>query len=203
MARVMFFVDGFNVYHSLKGKKKYHKYLWLNYYALAECVIPKGDNISGVLYFSAYPLYDDLKTKRHKILVSVLENTGVKVIMSNFKDKERFCKNCRKWYWSREEKQTDVSMGVHLYKEAHLDNYDRAMLVTNDKDLVPAIKIAKDSFPRKKISVLFPMGRKADELKQVCDSYIYTKTKHLKRSQFPEEVTLPNGIVLSRPTTWS
>jgi hypothetical protein len=29
-ARVSFFIDGFNVYHSLKNNQKYRKYLWLD-----------------------------------------------------------------------------------------------------------------------------------------------------------------------------
>ena len=202
MARVMFFVDGFNVYHSLKGKKKYHKYLWLNYRALADCVTPRRDTVEGVFYFSAYPLYDDKKTQRHKIYASALENVGVEVVMSNFKDKERFCKKCREWYWSREEKQTDVSMGVYLYREAHLNNYDKAILVTNDTDLVPAIKVVQSNFPDKKVGVLFPIDRKAAELRGICDFSWYTRRSNLKKSQFPEQIPLPSGVTLSRPSTW-
>lgn len=202
MSRVMFFIDGFNFYHSLKAKKKYHKYLWLNYKALSQCVIRANETISGVLYFSAYPLYDDEKTKRHKIYVSALKSEGVAIVLSNFKDKEKFCNRCRQWYWTREEKQTDVSVGVYLYREAHFDNYDKAVLVTNDTDLVPAIKVVKQSFPQKKVGVLFPIDRQAAELKQVCDFWIYTKRQHLKRSQFPERITLPSGVVLKRPPGW-
>jgi uncharacterized LabA/DUF88 family protein len=202
MSRVMFFIEGFNVYHSLKEKKKYHKYLWLNYHALAQCVIKTNETVSGVLYFSAYPLYDNQKTKRHKIFVSALKNEGVSIVLSNFKDKQRYCNLCKRWYWTREEKQTDVSIGVYLYKEAHLDRYDKAVLVTNDTDLVPAIKIVKQEFPQKKIGVLFPIDRQAAELKQVCDFWMYTKRQHLKKSQFPGQVRLPSGVVLTRPPTW-
>ena len=35
MNRVLFFIDGFNVYHALQEKPQYHKYKWLDYSALA------------------------------------------------------------------------------------------------------------------------------------------------------------------------
>ena len=198
----MFFIDGFNVYHSLIAKRKYHKYLWLNYHAFAQCFLKKSDLLISVLYFSAYPVWDDEKTKRHKLFVSALQNEGVWVIMNRFKDKEIFCKNCQQFFWSKEEKQTDVSIGVHLYKEAQFDNYDKAILVTNDTDLIPAIEIVKYTFPQKRLGILFPIDRHAAELKKVFHFCLYTEKRHLRKSQFPDHITLPSGVVLQRPPTW-
>jgi len=199
----MFFIDGFNFYHSLKKKREYHKYLWLNYNAFSQCILQSNENISGILYFSAYPFWDPQKTQRHQNYVRALENSGVTAIMSKFKDKDRFCKYCHKWFKVREEKQTDVSIGVYLYNEAHFDRFDKALLVTNDTDLVPAIKIVKQTFSQKKIGVLFPIDRHAAELKGVCDFFIYTKRQHLKKCQFPDPVVLPSGKMLFRPPSWN
>jgi len=62
MAKVMFFIDGFNVYHSIKRKKEYHKYLWLNYRS------------TKVYYFSAYATWKPHSMKRHRKLVDALKS---------------------------------------------------------------------------------------------------------------------------------
>jgi len=59
------------------------------------------------------------------------------------------CNNCKTYYTSHEEKQTDVNIGIYLIKEAFENSYDTAILVTNDTDLIPAIKMLKNRFPQK------------------------------------------------------
>ena len=60
MARVMSFIDGFNVYHSLqaydstKRVHKYRKYLWVDFFALADQFTRAEDIVAGVYYFTAY-----------------------------------------------------------------------------------------------------------------------------------------------------
>ncbi len=54
MRRIIFFIDGFNVYHALEDDIQYHKHKWLNYAALSKCYITKKDTIEKVLYFTAY-----------------------------------------------------------------------------------------------------------------------------------------------------
>jgi len=199
----MLFVDGFNVYHSLKSNPKYHKFLWLDFRTLAELFTKKNDTISGLYYFSACATWRPKSMKRHRILIDALKSRGVKAILGKFKEKDKYCSLCKRCFKSREEKQTDVNIAVHLVKEAFLDKYDTAFLMTNDTDLIPAIKVVKDHFPQKKIGVLFPIGRWSAELKGVCDFWRKIERKHLSKSQFPDKLTLPSGIILKRPSTWS
>lgn len=102
----------------------------------------------------------------------------------------------------REEKQTDVNIAVYLVKEAFNNNYDTAILMSNDTDLIPAIKAVKESFPEKKVGVLFPIDRWSVELKDVCHFWKKVRRKDLSKSQFSNQVQLPSGIVLNRPQSW-
>jgi uncharacterized LabA/DUF88 family protein len=203
MARVMFFVDGFNVYHSLKDKPDYHKYLWLDLQTLAKRHTRKQDTLVRVYYFSAYATWRPQSMKRHRLLVDALENSGVIVVMGRFKDKERYCPRCRTTTIGKEEKQTDVNIAMHLFQEAFLDNYDTAMLVTADTDLDPAVEGVRRSFPEKRFGVLFPMDRWATELRDACHFWRKIKRSDLNASQFPNHITLPSGVILSRPPTWT
>ena len=53
--RAMFFVDGFNLYHSLDANTAFHKYKWLNLRQLALCFsIEPYETLQGIKYFTAY-----------------------------------------------------------------------------------------------------------------------------------------------------
>lgn len=198
----MFFLDGFNVYHSLKGNPEYHKYLWLDFRILAERFKRKQDTISGIYYFSAYATWKPHSMKRHRMLVDALKSRGVNVVMGKFKEKDRYCKKCGASFKAREEKQTDVNIAVYLFKEALANSYDTAIIMTNDTDLVPAIEGLKSVYPWKKVGILFPIDRWAKELKDACDFWRIVERKDLSKSQFPEQVLLPSDIIVTRPQSW-
>ena len=43
MARVIAYIDGFNVYHALDRNPANHRYKWLDYKALARCYVGSKD----------------------------------------------------------------------------------------------------------------------------------------------------------------
>ena len=208
--RISFFIDGFNIYHSLKPYDTssrrylmhYNKYLWLNFMALAKRFTVKKDQLAEVFYFTALAYWRPAAKARHEVFISALENEGVRVVKGNFKEKDRFCKFCGASYKYHEEKETDVNIALHLLNEAYQNTYDKAILVTTDTDLVPAITMAKHHFPEKRFGVLFPIDRWSSELSSACDFWLKIQKKDLKKCQFPEKVHLPNGIILERPATW-
>lgn len=203
MARYLFLYDGFNLYHSLKDVPAYNKYKWLDLYALSRLFVTKKDTIIDVYYFSAYATWLPEPMKRHKVFVRALQNAGVKVILGEFKDKDKFCQLCKRWFRTKEEKQTDVNIASYLFRDAFLDRYDRAVLVTVDSDLVPAIELVKKTFPGKEIYLLTPIRRNSFALRQVCDFRMKIKEKHLGNCQFPDTITLEDGKELKRPLKWN
>lgn len=53
-------------------------------------------------------------------------------------------KDCPKiLVWKPEEKQTDVNMALHAYDDARSGDVDQIVLVTNDTDLAPAMKMIR------------------------------------------------------------
>lgn len=54
MRRILFLVDGFNLYHALMAAPRYHRYRWVNVARLAQCYVTKKDQTVEVLYFIAY-----------------------------------------------------------------------------------------------------------------------------------------------------
>lgn len=215
MNRVAFFIDGFNVFHALDYRqpyspqdftrtKYYHKYKWLDYSALANCFVTSTDKIVAIYYFTAYAEWKQNGMARHRLLVRALKTKGVKVIRGKFKVKHKKCPLCKRTYKTYEEKRTDVNISVKLFQCAYKDKFDTGILITGDSDIIPAIVAVKESFPKKQIGVVTPIGRSAEELKKVCDFYMKMKEEHLQRSQFPDRVIIDSekNIFLDRPPTW-
>ncbi|MBM4158537.1 MAG: NYN domain-containing protein [Ignavibacteria bacterium] len=202
MNKIIFFIDGFNLYHALLNNPAYNKYKWLNYYRLAQCYIAKKDDLIDVYWFTALAIWNKDKVKRHKIYIKALENAGVKIVRGEFKKKTRKCRICHKSYSSYEEKQTDVNMALYLFKLAIQDKFDKAFLISGDSDLIPSIKTVKETFPDKQITVILPLGGRSESLKQSADSYMKMKEKHLQSSQFPETIIMKNGEIITKPKEW-
>lgn len=202
MVRVMFFIDGFNLYHAIDCEKQYHKYKWLNLKKLCECFISKKEEIGVVKYFTAYSTWRPESMERHKLYVKALRSVDIEPIFGKFKWKDKKCKHCGEIFIAHEEKRTDVNIAVNLLVDAMLDNYDKAIIISADTDLIPAIYAIKSNFPQKNIGMVIPIGRGAEELEAIVDFHMRMKEKHLKASQFEDIIDLGNGVLLERPESW-
>ena len=80
MNRIAFFVDGFNLYHSLDSKPCYYKYKWLNLNKLAHCFVTSHDKVDKVLYFTTYATWNQVKLVKHQVYVKALQSVGVEVV---------------------------------------------------------------------------------------------------------------------------
>ena len=156
---MVFFIDGFNLYHSIDTNKIYHKYKWLNLSKFAECFIKPSDQINKIYYFTALAQWDQSKVIKHKILIKALEIQGVKVIYGKFKMRDKKCPHCNRIFQKPEEKQTDVNIAINLFKGAVQNDYDTAIIISGDSDLIPSIEAIKTIFPVKKFGVVIPIGR--------------------------------------------
>lgn len=202
MKKVIAFVDGFNLYHSLQENKAYRKYKWLNLIKLLEFYVPPRE-LKEIYYFTTLAHWMPDKVQRHKIFIRALEQTGINTVYGKFKRRDRQCKICGKYYPSYEEKQTDVSIAIHLFKLAIEDRYDTALILSGDSDLLPSIKAVKTTFPSKKIVVLIPIGRAAEELQKTCDEHIKIKERIVAKSLFDNPLTMSDGTLLVKPVSWS
>ena len=82
------------------------------------------------------------------------------------------------------------------------DKYDNAIIVSGDSDLIPSIKAVQETFPTKRIGIVIPIGRRAEELKNVTDFHYKMKEKHLKTSLFDQEIDLGNDQKIICPLDW-
>ncbi len=202
MTKVVFFIDGFNLYHALNSNRNYFKYKWTNLSELSKRFITSREKLEGIYYFTALTPWSREKRERHKLLIKALESRGINIAYGALRKRNRHCNFCNSSFSTYEEKQTDVNMAIYLFKLAYWDKYDKAIIVSGDSDLIPSIKAVKKVFPEKQIGVVIPIGRRAEELKSVCDFHMKMKQKHLESSMFDDELEINGGIKLKRPATW-
>lgn len=203
-------MDGFNVYHSLLIRQKsttdhypLRKYKWLNLWALAEKFLsPRRDKLVKVFYYTAFATWDPKKVTRHRTYLRALESVGVTPVVGNFKFKDKRCTLCNQTFSTPEEKETDVNIAIHLLEYAFQGMYDKALIVSGDSDLLPAVRAVKRVFPNIQLGVVVPPFRTAESLKNECHFSIKMKKIHLATSQLPNPVELANGISLPKPPSW-
>ena len=119
--RVVVFIDGFNLYHSIHDLQ--HKHLkWVNLWKLSECFVKKNSqNLIGVYYFSAYAGWVPDKARRHRAYVKALSSAGVTPVMASFKEWNGKCRECGHMWKVHKEKETDVNIAVAMLNGAHVN----------------------------------------------------------------------------------
>ena len=202
MAKIVVFIDGFNLYHAIASHQKYRRYKWLNLGKLASLYVHGRDTLEAVIYFTTFATWDMAKVARHRLYIRALENEGITIVYGEFKRKQKHCNLCHKDFWSFEEKQTDVNIALSLFQFAVADRYDKAVIISGDTDLLPAVKAVRTTFPGKQIGVVIPIGRASEDFKKQSDFHYKMREQHLASSCFPEVITLRDQTVLHCPETW-
>lgn len=202
MVRVAVYVDGFNLYHSMESLGN-ARLKWLDLRALVNNHLKPNEVLEKVSYFTALATWNEEKQLRHKKYLRALALTSVSVTFGHFKTKNQTCSNCGFRYKGHEEKRTDVNIAVSLLRGAILDEFDTAILISGDTDLIPALQTLKDLYPAKRVGVLFPHRRHTAEMEKAADFSETIKAEILLACRLPEKLLLPSGKFLTPPEEWS
>lgn len=201
MRKVIAYVDGFNLYHAIDDLRRPHL-KWVDLHALAKSICGKDETLVGVKYFSAYATWRPGAVGRHRAYVAALKHMGVECVIGHFKQKHRRCASCGATWIGHEEKETDVAIAVELVADAFTDAFHRALIISADSDLAPAIRSAQKHFPKKTINVIAPPGRKAHarDLKPLFE----ITAGRLAGCLLPESGQDQDGkLLFVRPLSWS
>jgi uncharacterized LabA/DUF88 family protein len=202
MARVIAYVDGYNLYYGLKSKGWKWAY-WLNIQALVQLFLKPTQKLFSIKYFTTIVEYPSGRHKRQAVFLDVLKTLpAFEIHYGHFLPDTVKCQNCGHTYRTHHEKMTDVNIAVELMTDAFQDRFDTALLVSADSDLVGPVKAVKRLFPAKRVVAIFPPGRISNELKRVTDGFTHIGPDKLSKALFPPEVMGMDGFVLRRPEKW-
>lgn len=117
LSRTGFFVDGFNLYHSLvqaSDDLSGRPTRWLDLRSLLSSYLPGiggGATLERIHYFSALATHMDHRrpgtTARHRRFIDCLQACGIRVELGRFKRKDVHCSRCNTIKPHYEEKETE------------------------------------------------------------------------------------------------
>jgi len=197
--RVSFFIDGFNLYHSIREYAPNCR--WINLRKLCEQLLKNDEEIIDIYYFTAYAYWNADKLRKHKTYVKALSTEKIKPVFGKFKKVTRFCSTCQSKYIAHEEKRSDVNITLYLFEEAMKDTFDRAIIVSGDSDLLPVIEMVRNNFG-KYIGIALPMGRQSEEMKEESDFVIKIRRQHLTQSLFPKIISFNDEKIECPADNW-
>ena len=200
MKRVNVYIDGFNLYHALDDIKTPHL-MWVDLMTLSQSLLRKGETLGTVYYFSAFATWLPAAYALHRAHVAALKHRGVTAVMGHFKSKTRSCHVCKAQWLGHEEKETDVHIAVRLVADALRDEFDRAIIISADSDLAPALRTVKQYAPAKELFVAAPPGR-FGSARDLGPRLELTKGR-IAKCLLPPELTDEQGnVVIRRPTEY-
>jgi uncharacterized LabA/DUF88 family protein len=201
MKRLFVYIDGFNLYFSLL-EKSYFDCKWLDIQLFAENIKNSTHSLQCVKYFTSRLSNNSEKQKRQSNYLDALGTTNIEIIYGQFRNQLSKCTTCGNNFYDSKEKMTDVNIATHLISDAFKDNFDVAIIVSADSDLVPPIKMIRSLMPQKEIWVALPPGRESNELRNNASGSFKIGYKKLINSQLPEIVLTKYGQLLTRPDSW-
>jgi uncharacterized LabA/DUF88 family protein len=207
--KTIIYVDGFNLYY---GAVKGTAYKWLDISKLCKLLLPKNQIIK-IKYFTALvtarPSDVDQPNRQQIYLRALRTIPNMEIILGHFLEHEvmmpvahpiaggpRTIKVIK-----TEEKGSDVNIAAHMIHDAHKGNYEVAVVLSNDSDLVEPIKIVRREL-NLPVIVLNPIPtHPSHELQKIASFMKPIRKKVLSVSQFPKYMEDSTGK-FHKPPSW-
>lgn len=217
MVRVNCYVDGFNLYYRFfrNQARRYpvQNLKWLDIRAMCERLCGQ-DELGAAYYFTADVLENpedlDQALRQQRYLNALTAYGGVTIVRGQFRARTKagFPVNARKHGMDRvairtfEEKGSDVNIATLLLRDAFLDRFDRAIVISNDSDLALAVStVVADA--DKPVHITSPDLWVVNELQAAASSNGILRPRIVRTSQLPNPVVAANGDEIHKPNGWS
>ncbi|MGM0409036.1 MAG: NYN domain-containing protein [Bacteroidota bacterium] len=199
--RVVVYVDGFNLYFGLI-EAGLEKCKWLDIKQLVNSLLKPNQELKKIKYFTSRVGNNPEKQKRQTTYIEALETKNIQVFYGHYQTNKTECKRCGHIWKSYNEKMTDVNIATQMLIDAYKDNFDMAMLISGDSDLVPPINAVHENFNNKRVFVAFPPRRHNSSVSLAAKGSLIIGRKKLMDSQFSLELQKRDGYILRKPSDW-
>ena len=184
-------------------------YRWLDLNKMCQLRFP-NDEIGRIKYFTA-PIKirmndsDPDRPNRQQIYLRALKTVpNLEIIEGIFLRHKVSMKLANKDSYAlvikHEEKGTDVNIATHLVHDAHNKCFEKAVVISNDSDLVTPISIVTNEM-KLPVTIINPFERNSIQLQKVATDVKHIRKGLLRVSQFSEKLTDEIGE-FSIPEKW-
>lgn len=205
MNKCFVYIDGYNLYCS--SLKKINNSKWLDLKKMSLSVLKrlyscKLNDDFNIKYFTSLDLKSE-KKKRQELYLEVLENQEINVIKGQLREREQVIYEGNRKFTGKkiEEKMTDVSIALHMYKDAIENNNYIILLISGDMDMAPALEMIKELNKDIKIITVNPCHTKAlsDFVKNNSDKIGNIIPKDITDSQFKPFYKISDKVIIKNP----
>jgi uncharacterized LabA/DUF88 family protein len=187
MNKTIVYIDGYNLYYS---RLRDGVYKWLDIVALFDAILKAQDTSAELIevkYFTS-PVKasfashgaasDAAQTQYHRALQAKHPNRlniikGFHIFEPAYlpihEEGQPADKTKRIRVWGIEEKQTDVNMALHVYRDAVQGRCNQVIICSNDSDLEPAMKLIREDAPSIRVGLVLPLKRNSTEEARVSN----------------------------------
>jgi uncharacterized LabA/DUF88 family protein len=169
---------------------------------MVESLLKPTQELIVVKYFISRFKNDPDKQKQQSTYLDALESVDVQIFYGNLAFNLVECLDCGYSWTIAKEKMTDVNIATSMIVDAFRDEYDMAMLISGDSDLIPPIRAIHQLFKNKRVFIAFPPSRHNSSMARVAKGSEIIGRKRLADAQFPDEVTSKTGYILKVPHRW-
>lgn len=205
--RTSIYVDGFNLYYRAVKQTPYR---WLDIDALSRALVG-NHQIGRIRYFTARVkgrANNPHQAQRQQIYIRALETIPhLEIHYGNFLSKPKHLPlvsalpNIKTVeVLNTEEKGSDVNLASFLLLDGFKDDYDSALVISNDSDLQEPIRMVRQELGKKVGVVITDHRAKRSALR--ADFYRRIRKGNLRACQFPETMMDTHGTI-KRPSKWS
>lgn len=186
---------------------------WLDLERLFHNILKKSD-IERIFYFTARvkPTSDDLdKHVRQETYFRALRtNPKIEIVFGHYLShvvRMPLCnasgvlEGSRARVLKTEEKGSDVNLATYLMLGASLGDFDQAVVVSNDSDLLMPVRFVREKYG-KRVGILNPHKRQSRVLAQEANFVRPIRVGAIAKSQFPVVLNDDTGE-FRRPTAWA
>ena len=208
-----FYIDGFNLYYRAI-KTRLPQYKWLNIQSFCENLLP-GHEVKRVRYFTALvnnsPRNPDVALRQATYLRALATLPKVEIHYGQFRTRDVLMPLSKPQpdqplvvrVRRTEEKRSDVNLATYLLLDACEDDFDEAVVVSNDSDLMEPIIAVRDRF-HKPIGVINPdIGDRRSIVLQEAGSWSFPTIyrRYFRSNQLSPEITDGTGT-FHKPAEW-
>jgi hypothetical protein len=143
-------------------------YKWLNLHELCRDALRPSNNITRIRYFTA------MVSGKRDAAMPQRQQTYLRALRSI------------------------PQLSIHTVRDAFMDEFDVAVVLSNDTDLVEPIRMVVAEVG-KPVGLLCPTKSPARSLAKVASFCRFLTTGRLAAAQFPERI---DGTTIRRPVTW-
>lgn len=186
MERIIAYIDGYNLYYSLRslGWKRFY---WLNIRTLIEGFLKPNQKLGAVKYFTTVIRQPEDRRRRQLVYLDALQTLPeFYIFYGQFLSDTVVCRNCGYTYTTHHEKMTDVNISVELMRDAFENKFDTAFLVSADSDLVPPVETVQNILEKKAVTI-FPPGRMSHALKKASNGILHIGRAELGKAFFQKK----------------